>query len=140
MLRKTVLLLLLSPLLCSAVATDDLVVIVSSKLVLEPLRADQVSDIFLAKVGRFPSGAEATPVDLGVGSPQRDQFYEKVSGKSPAWVRAYWSKMIFTGRGQPPRELANGVALRKLIAEHPGMIGYIDRSMLDDSVRVVLTP
>jgi ABC-type phosphate transport system substrate-binding protein len=116
----------------------ELVVIVSAKSPVAALRADQVADIFLGQVGRFPEGGEAVALDQGIGSAQRDEFYVKVAAKSPALVKAYWSKMIFTGRGQPPREAPNNAAIRKLVAENPSLIGYIERSALDASVKPVL--
>ena len=117
---------------------DDLVVIVSSRAPVTALRADQVADIFLSESNRFPDGGEATPVDQQIGTVPRDEFYEKVARRSPALMRAYWTKMIFTGRGQPPREAHGNAGVKKLVAENPGMIGYIDRSALDPTVRAVL--
>jgi len=52
-------------------------------------------------------------------------------------LKAHWSKIIFTGRGKPPKAVATGVELRKLIASNAQSIGYIDRELVDDSVRVV---
>jgi len=116
----------------------ELVVIVSARSSITALRADQVADIFLAESARFPDGHEASALDLSVGSAQRDEFYAKVANRSPALMKAYWTKMIFTGRGQPPRELPSSAAVRKLVADNPSMIGYIERSALDSSVRPVL--
>ena len=129
-------LLLALPLTGAAAA--ELVVIVSAKNPLASLRVDQVADIFLGQVGRFPDGGDAVALDLGIGSAQRDEFYAKVTAKSPAQVKAYWSKMIFTGRGQPPREASSSAAIRKLVADNPALISYIDRSALDLSVKPVL--
>jgi hypothetical protein len=61
-----------------------------------------------------------------------------VAGKSPALLKAYWSKMVFTGRGQPPRDAPDSTAVRTAVAENTSMIGYIDRDALDASVRPVL--
>lgn len=122
---------------CGAGAAD-LFVIVSARSAVVALRADQVADIFLGQVGRFPDGAEAIALDQGVGSPQRDEFYARVAAKSPALVKAYWTKMIFTGRGQPPREAPDSAAVRKLVADNPALIGYIGKSSLDASVKPVL--
>ncbi|GGE69223.1 phosphate ABC transporter substrate-binding protein [Massilia psychrophila] len=119
-------------------AAADLVVIVSSKNPVAALRTEQVADIFLGQVGHFPDGGNAIALDQAVGSAQRDEFYVKVTAKSPALVKAYWSKMIFTGRGQPPREAPSSTAIRKLVADNPALIGYIDRSALDSSVKPVL--
>jgi ABC-type phosphate transport system substrate-binding protein len=124
--------------LAPAAGAGELVVIVSARNPIGALRADQVADIFLAQVGHFPDGADAVALDQGVGSPLRNEFYAKVAAKSPALVKAYWAKMIFTGRGQPPKEAPNSAAVRKLVADNPALIGYIDRSALDASVKPVL--
>jgi ABC-type phosphate transport system substrate-binding protein len=130
---------LLCTLSCASTAARDLVVIVSAKRPATALSAPQVADIFLAQAERFPNGDNATPLDLSLDSPLRDQFYTRVAAKSPVLVRAYWTKMVFTGRGLPPREISSSVAMRKLVAANPSLIGYIDSSALDDSVQVVMT-
>ena len=116
----------------------DLVVIVSARSPVTTLRADQVAAIFLGQTPRFPDGGEAVPLDQRLGSPLRDNFYTRVTGKSPALLKAYWSKMVFTGRGQPPGEAIDNAAVRRQVADNPDLIGYIDRSALDASVRPVL--
>lgn len=119
-------------------AAAELVVIVSARNPLPALSGDQVAAIFLGQAGRFPDGAEAVALDQRLGSQERAQFYREVTGKTPALLKAHWSKMVFTGRGQPPRELADSSTVRRMVADNPSMIGYIDRAALDASVRPVL--
>ena len=116
----------------------EMVVIVSARNPVVTLRPEQVADIFLAQTGRFPHGADAVAIDQVLGSRQRDEFYSKVTSKSPALVKAYWTKMIFTGRGEPPKEAPNSAAVRKLVADNPALIGYIDKASLDASVKAVM--
>jgi ABC-type phosphate transport system substrate-binding protein len=116
----------------------DLVVIVSAKSQLNALRPDQVAAIFLGQTARFPDGLEAVPLDLPLGSPLRDDFYLRVASKTPALLKAHWSKMVFTGRGQPPAEVLDSAAVRRRVADNPELIGYIERAALDASVRPVL--
>jgi ABC-type phosphate transport system substrate-binding protein len=116
----------------------ELVVVVSAKNPVAAMDTAQVAHIFLAKTGRFPGGGEVSAIDLPVGSAQRNTFYSKVTGMSPPLVKSYWSKMVFTGRGQPPKVAADSVAVRRMVADNPLLIGYIDRAALDDSVREVL--
>ena len=123
---------------CHAACAAELVVIVSSKSPVSSLRADQVADIFLGQIANFPGGAEVVALDQRIGSPERDEFYAKVASKTPPLVKAYWTKMIFTGRGQPPKEVAGSAAIRKMVADNPSLIGYIDKSALDASVKAVL--
>ncbi|MBD8654308.1 phosphate ABC transporter substrate-binding protein [Oxalobacteraceae sp. CFBP 13730] len=119
-------------------ASAELVVIVSSRNPNPVLNAEQVSAIFLGQTGSFPDGAAAVAIDQGLGAAQRDLFYRQLTGKSPALLKAHWSKMVFTGRGQPPREAASDAAVRRMVADNPSMIGYIERAALDPSVRPVL--
>lgn len=133
---------LLAALLLACCATlaqaGDLVVVVSARSSIEALRPEQVAAIFLGQAPRFPNGAVAGALDQPLGTVERDQFYLRVTGKTPALLKAHWSKMVFTGRGQPPRELADSAAVRKAVAEDAGLIGYIEREALDPSVRQVL--
>lgn len=125
--------------LSSGLACAEVVVIVSSKNPTASLSAEQASDIFLSNGASFPAGGQALPVDQPEGSPLRDEFYNKTAGKSPAQVKAFWSKMIFTGKGRPPKDAGDSAAVKKLVADNPSAIGYVDKSAVDASVKVVMT-
>lgn len=120
-------------------ATADVVAVVSAENPATVLSKNQVMDIFLGKTSRFPDGSQAVPVDQVEGAAARDAFYTRFAGKSPAQLKAHWSKIIFTGRGQPPREVANSGEVRKFIVDNPNAIGYIEQDMVNGSVRAVLT-
>jgi ABC-type phosphate transport system substrate-binding protein len=129
--------------LALSLATDaviaDVVAVISAKSPVNVLSKNQVADIFLGRLSRFPDGSQAVPIDQAEGAVARDEFYNSFTGKSAAQLKAHWSKIIFTGRGQPPKAVANSAEIKTLLAQSPNAIGYIDRSLLDDSVRVVLT-
>lgn len=130
---------LVSLVLClSAVpAFAEVVVVVSDRSPVTTLSKNQITDIFLGKNSRFPDGNQAVPIDQGEGSSVRDQFYATFIGKSAAQVKAHWSKIIFTGRGQPPAEVSNGSEVKKRLAGNPAAVGYIDKSELDASVKAL---
>ena len=121
-------------------AVADVVAVVSSKSPLAALSKNQLTDIFLGKTTRFPDGTQATPIDQQEGSPARDEFYATFAGQSPAQVKSHWTKIIFTGRGKPPRTVADGIEARKLIAANPQAISYMQRSDVDSTVKVILQP
>ncbi len=135
---KTATLAFLLALCARQAVAAELVVIVSSKNPVTTLRPDQVAEIFLGQIASFPGGLDAVALDQNLGSPVRDAFYSKVASKSPPLVKAHWTKMIFTGRGQPPKEAGDSAAVRRKVAANPSLIGYIDKAALDDSVRAVL--
>jgi ABC-type phosphate transport system substrate-binding protein len=124
--------------LCANAAAADVVAVVSAKNPATTLSKNQVMDIFLGKASRFPDGSQAVPIDQAEGSAVRDEFYLTFAGKVPSQLKAYWSKVIFTGRGEPPKELANSVDVKKRLIKDPNAIGYIERSVVDASVKIVL--
>lgn len=121
-------------------ASAEVVAVVSARSSLTTLSKSQVADIFLGKALRYPDGSLAVPIDQAEGSATREEFYLAFAGKSPAQLNAHWSKIIFTGRGQPPPEVANGVAVKRRLAENPNAIGYIEPAMVDATVKVVVVP
>lgn len=116
-------------------ASAEVVAVVSSKSPLVALSENQIVDIFLGKLTRV-SGEPVVPIDQTEGSPLRDEFYQKFARKSPAQIKAHWSKIIFTGRGRPPQDVPDG-EVKKRLASDPNAIGYIDSKAVDDSVRVL---
>jgi ABC-type phosphate transport system substrate-binding protein len=139
-LPKVIVPIMLALALNATPAAADVVVVVSSKSTITGLSRSQVIDIFLAKSVRYPDGSPAAPIDQIEGAKARDEFYASFSGKSAAQIKAYWSKIIFTGRGQPPKAVSNSVEIKKLLAQNPSAIGYIERSFADDSVRILTPP
>ena len=114
-------------------------VIVNPKNAAATMTADQVSSIFLGKSNTLPSGAAAAAVDLPESAATRDQFYSKVTGKQAPQVKAAWSRLVFSGKATPPKELASAAEVKKFVAANPDAIGYIEKSAVDGSVKVVLS-
>jgi ABC-type phosphate transport system substrate-binding protein len=124
----------------TAAAAADVVAVVSSKSSVTALSKNHLADIFLGKASRFPNGEEAVPIDQVEGSAARDEFYTKVTGKSASQLKAHWAKIIFTGRGRPPREVPNSIEVKKEVVQNPSAIGYIERIHVDGNLRVLLSP
>ena len=121
----------------AAGAWADVVVVVSAHSPVTSLSKSQLADIFLGRLSRLPDGRTVVPIDQPEGSAARDEFYSGLMGRSAAQLKAYWSRIIFTGRGQPPRTVANGLAVRKLLAADPTAVGYLEAGLVDDSLRVL---
>ncbi|GLR33809.1 MULTISPECIES: phosphate ABC transporter substrate-binding protein [Shewanella] len=96
-----------------------------------------IENIYLGKTKTFPGGAPAVPVNLDSAVPLRETFDSKVLGKSSSQLKSYWSQKVFTGKGTPPKEVTSGAEMIKLVSSNPNIIGYIDSSEANDSVKVV---
>ncbi|MCV2359738.1 hypothetical protein LNV08_12225 [Paucibacter sp. TC2R-5] len=130
---------LVSALCLSGMAQAQVAVIVNSKSPTATMTADQVSAIFLGKSNTLPSGAAAMAADLPESAAAREQFYSKVTGKQAAQVKAAWSRLVFSGKATPPKELATAADVKKYVAANADAIGYIEKSAVDGSVKVVLS-
>jgi len=118
-------------------SAGNLVVVAGASSPAPKLNTEQVSAIFMGTSKTFPNGEKAVPVDQAVGSPVYAQFYNQVAGRSESQIKAYWSRMIFTGKGTPPQDAGDAAAVKKLLAANPNLVGYIDASQLDGSVKVL---
>ena len=98
------------------------------------LSADAVANIFLGKSN------ELSGIDLPDGNATREAFYQKVTGKDGAQLKAYWAKLVFTGKAQALKELGSDAEVKKHVAANANAIGYISKDAVDGSVKVVLTP
>ncbi len=101
------------------------------------LDAGYVAKIFLGKAKSFPNGSEVVPINQkGTAT---DDFNKNVLRKSASQLKAYWTKLVFTGKGTPPTLVANDAEVVKLVTSNPNMIGYIDASAVSEQVRVIGT-
>jgi len=120
-------------------AFAQVAVIVNPKNPMASMTADQVSGIFLGKSNTLPSGGTAMPIDLPDSAATRELFYTKATGKSTAQVKAAWSRLVFSGKATPPKELGSSADVKKFVASNPDAIGYIEKSAVDSSVKVVFS-
>jgi hypothetical protein len=96
------------------------------------LSKDQVANLYLGRAN------DLKLLDLPEGNPAREAFYKKATDRDAAQIKSVWSRIVFTGKGQPPKEMADAAAVKKAVAADPKTVGYIDKSAVDASVKVVL--
>ena len=121
-----------------ASAQAVIVVIAHPSVQTSALTADQVSQLFMGRASQLPDGTAVKALDLGEGSPVRAQFIDRTLGKTEAQLRSYWSRMIFTGKAQPPRVMKNTAEMLRAVASTPGYIGYVDgKDATSDRVKVL---
>ena len=111
----------------------EVVVVVNPKNASGAMTNDQAAQFFLGK------STSMTPIDQPDGSPLRAEFYKKVADKDASQAKALWSKLVFTGKATMPKEVADNAAVKAAVAANPKAIGYINKSAVDASVKVVLT-
>lgn len=98
-----------------------------------PLTKEQIADIFLGKDTSY------LPVDLPESAPLRADFYKKVTGRDLNQVKATWTRLVFSGKAKPPKEVADATGVKKAVTQDAKAIGYIDKSAVDDTVKVIMS-
>lgn len=114
----------------SCAAAADLVVIGNPAA--PPLSKDDVADLYLGKRQGY------TLIDQPEGSPLYAEFYRKATGRDLPQVKATWARLVFSGKAQAPKQLPDAAAVKRAVAADPKAVGYIERSALDPSVKVLV--
>lgn len=118
-------------------AFAGMVVITSAKSSVKSLSKSDVAALYLGKTTSLPGGGGAKLYDLADANAGREKFYQAATGKSASQVKSIWSRLVFSGRALPPKELANDAAVIKAVAADPAAVGYVDAGAVDGSVQTV---
>ena len=128
---------MLAVLLSGVVSAEAGVAVVVNPSVSASGDVGDVARLFLGKSADL-GGVSLKPIDQEEGAPAREEFYQKAAQKSAAQLNAYWSRIIFTGKGQPPKTVLDDEEVKEYVAKDPTAIGYIDSGAVDSSVKVVV--
>ena len=133
------LLLVLLLVLCVPVFAQSasIVVVTAADGPLTELDRSTTEQLYLGRRGSLFQGQGVLLVDLPSG-PVRDEFYLRLTRKNPSQIRAYWSRLVFTGRAQPPREAASTDDARRIVLQTPGAVAYLPRAEADDPALRIL--
>ena len=113
-----------------------IVVVVTKNSEIDSLDLDAITNIFLARSNRFPNGIKAIPIELS-DREIRGVFYKLVSGKSPRELTAYWTTLIFSGKGRPPKGYSSVKTLISRLESSPSSISYLSLAQVTDDLKVV---
>ena len=102
----------------------------------QAISESDIKNLFSGKQKGFADGQVAIVLSLPEGDSLRSDFHKNALGKTDAQMKAYWSKVMFTGKGTPPKEVTADEML-KLVAENPNTIGLLDADKVTAAVRVV---
>lgn len=137
---KTLRILSLTLLLAAVTApaqAGEWVVVANPRAGIVRLSQEEVINIFLGRYRRLASGLTAEPIDQPVDTALRANFYRQLVGKSQAEINAYWARLIFSGKTQPPRTSFGTEDALQRVASHAGALAYVERSKVDGRVTVV---
>jgi hypothetical protein len=127
--------LILTLLLILASAAGEYAVVTASGSTIEPLSERFVKDIFLKK-RTFYKETELLAVNLHPASPVRMAFEAKVLGMDRDAINEYWIVNHYKGI-KPPLVQRSENGVREFLKNRPDSIGYLPKSALDESLKVL---
>ncbi|MFZ4536026.1 hypothetical protein [Propionivibrio sp.] len=119
-------------------ALADVVVVTRALSGVERLSPDDVTDIFLGRYRKLPSGASAIPIDQPAGSSLKAEFYRQLVNKDLSEINSYWARLYFSGKTSPPVQATSNAEVLSLLARTSGAIAYIERKQADSRFSIVL--
>jgi len=115
----------------ASLAHADLVVIVNPQSGVDHLSKSQVINIFLANSREYPNGLATHPIDLAPDSPENDRFYPVLINRNPVQMKAYWSRLVFSGQAFPPLTAKSWQEVVRMVATNRNAIGYVEAEHAD---------
>ena len=115
----------------------DVVIIVNRENPVKTVKKSVLARYFLKKTTRWDSGTRVVPIDLTVSNPVRQEFSEGGLQKSPHEVEEYWIAESLTGGKLAPEIVSDPALVKKRVAADAGALGYVDKTQVDETVKVV---
>ena len=115
----------------------DVSVIANKGIGTDSITAKEAKKIWLGKT-RSLDGTSVKLADLPKGNASRDHFYSSVVKKNEKKLKAYWAKIVFAGKGTPPKAFGSDAEVVSWVASTPGAVGYVNSTAADDSVKVLM--
>ena len=89
---------------------------------------------------RLKKWEDGTPIKVFVlpdKHPLHIEFSKNILGVFPYQLRNAWDRMVFSGTGEEPFQVATEQQMRDRVGSTSGAIGYLSRLMIDETVRVI---
>lgn len=132
--RATAALLLLALPTGGAIAEErdavSIAIVVGIGSPVRQVTVDTLRELYLRRQRLWPNGERAMPVNLPADHALRSAFSQRVLGRLPADLEAYWLRLYREGV-QPPLVLQTSQAVCAYVAAEPAAIGYVRPSEVD---------
>ena len=101
------------------------------------LTLNQARSIFSMRIRMWPDGTPITVFVLPDDNPNHNDFVRGLLTLLPHQLKRNWDRLVYTGIGQAPIEVANEEEMLERLRNTPGGIGYIETGTQDESLRLI---
>lgn len=85
----------------------------------------------------WPDGSPITVFVLPSNNAEHNQFVRSLLKLLPHQLKRNWDRLVYTGIGQAPTEVANQTEMLKQLKFTPGSIGYINKGSEDETIHLI---
>ncbi len=128
---------LLSATIYSGATISATVIVAAKESSLVGITDKQAMRVWLGKVARV-NGQEVEPTERNDKTDIHASFHEKITHKNAYQLKAYWGRLIFSGKRFPPKVFQSDADIKQWLSQHVKAIAYIDESSVDDTVKVLM--
>ncbi len=115
---------------------EDWAVIVNKSNGASSISKAELKRIYTGKMTEW-SGNKVVAINLPESDATANAFIDGVVKKSYAEYKSFWVEQQIKGAGSAPMEQKTAAAVKLMVSEIPGAIGYIPKGEVDDSVKEI---
>ncbi len=114
----------------------EILIIVHIDVGVEELAQKTISEIYLGTRTKWDDELTIRVAMLKKGE-THEQFTKEIVKTTPAKLKSFWKKVVFTGIGTPPKIFKKEDDLVEFVAETEGAIGYITKETSHEEVKTL---
>ncbi|GAB1259242.1 phosphate ABC transporter substrate-binding protein [Aurantivibrio plasticivorans] len=116
----------------------EVAVVVAASSPLSSIDLKELEKLYLGK-SKSLGDVSVSALNQVDSSDVTTEFNRVLLNKSNSQVKAYWSKLVFTGKGTPPKEFNSDSEVIQALKNDSSAIGYIDAGAVSGDVKVLTT-
>lgn len=132
----TLLMVMLFLACCSCLAAG-VAVIAHPEVPVQTLSHNALRSIFGMRLRAWPDRQPTRVFVLADQHPLHETFAKEYLSVFPQQLRRAWDRLVYSGTGQAPTEVASEAAMRQAVASTPGAIGYLSTEQIRPRVSVI---
>lgn len=113
------------------------VIVAAKESTLDGITDKQARRVWLGKVARV-NGQDVEPTERNDKSDIHANFHKIITQKNAYQLKAYWGRLIFSGKRFPPKVFQSDADIKHWLSQHVKAIAYISESSVDDSIKVLM--
>ena len=116
---------------------SQVAIIVNQDVPVDSLSKTRLLDLYTGDIRKWKNNQPIIVFDLKPNLEIRNEFF-RLLGKTSSRMKSIWLKKMLAGEGDPPRALDSELSILKKIAQTPGAIGFVSKSVVDGSVKEII--